>query len=185
MPFGLTNVHAGFQRLIRKVLVGLNPEDGSKFVTVHINHILVFSPTLQEHLEHLQRVIDCLWGVNLKLNPLKCRFVREKVSYLGHAIMVGGVKPNPRLSSCTFSAVETSVPTSRECARSPKTPGYVVLPQVPSELCESCSHFASVNSQGCPICLDTRVHGCLPFAEISFGYPSCTSVPLFWQRLYA
>ena len=98
MPFGLTNAPAVFQRLMQQVLAGLNPEDGNEFVTAYIDDILVFSPTLREHLEHLRIVIDRLREVHLKLNPLKCKFVREEVDYLGHVITVGGLKPNPRLT---------------------------------------------------------------------------------------
>ena len=98
MPFGLTNAPAVFQRLMQQVLAGLNPEDGSEFVTAYIDDILIFSPTLHEHLEHLQQVINRLREVNLKLNPLKCRFVRKEVDYLGHVITAGGLKPNPRLT---------------------------------------------------------------------------------------
>ena len=95
MPFGLTNAPAVFQRLMEQVIAGLNPEEGDQFVTAYIDDILVFSPTLHEHLEHLQRVINRLREVNLKLNPLKCEFVRREVDYLGHVIIAEGLKPNP------------------------------------------------------------------------------------------
>ena len=57
MPFGLTNAPAVFQRLIQKVLHGLNPEDGPDFVSSYIDDILVFSRTLEDHLRHLRLVI--------------------------------------------------------------------------------------------------------------------------------
>ena len=98
MPFGLTNAPAVFQRLMQQVLAGLNPEDGNEFVTAYIDDILVFSPTLREHLDHLQKVIDRLREASLKLNPKKCKFVSEEVDYLGHVITAGGLKPNPRLT---------------------------------------------------------------------------------------
>ena len=78
MPFGLTNVPAVFQQLIQKVLAGLNPEDGNEFVTTaYIDDILVFSPTLQEHLEHLQRVMYSLVEVNLKPPPTEVSVCEE------------------------------------------------------------------------------------------------------------
>ena len=99
MPFGLTNAPAVFHRLIQKMLAGLNPEDGNEFVTTYTGDILVFSSTLQEHLEHLQRVIDRLWEVNLKLNPLKCQCLREEVDDLSHVITAGGLRTNSQLTN--------------------------------------------------------------------------------------
>ena len=69
-----------------------------EFVTVYIDDILVFSSTLPEHIEHLQKVMSRLREVNLKLNPAKCKFVRKEVDYLVHVITAGGLKPNPRLT---------------------------------------------------------------------------------------
>ena len=51
MPFGLTNALAVFQRLMQKVFTGLNPENGRAFISVYIDDVLVFSSTLEEHLE--------------------------------------------------------------------------------------------------------------------------------------
>ena len=53
MPFGLTNAPGVFQRLMQRVLAGLNPPDGPDFVSVYLDDVLVFSRSLQEHLEHL------------------------------------------------------------------------------------------------------------------------------------
>ena len=98
MPFGLTNAPAVFQKLIQQVLTGLNPEDGNDFVTAYIDDILIFSPTLHEHLEHLRKVIERLQDANLKLKPTKCKFAKGGVDYLGHVITVTGLKTNPRLT---------------------------------------------------------------------------------------
>ena len=68
--------------------------DCKEFVTAYIDDSLVFSLTLQEHLELLQRVIDRLREVNLKLYPLKCRFVREEVVYLGPVVTACGLRHN-------------------------------------------------------------------------------------------
>ena len=92
MPFGLTNAPAVFQRLMQKVLMDLNPKDGADFVSVYIDDILVYSRTLEEHLDHLKIVMDRLIQAGLKLKPSKCLFVRSEVNYLGHVITPRGLK---------------------------------------------------------------------------------------------
>ena len=66
MPFGLTNTPAVFQRLTQRVLSGLNPKEGPDFVRVYIDDVLIFSSTLQDHIEHLRRVLDCIKEAGLK-----------------------------------------------------------------------------------------------------------------------
>ena len=97
MPFGLTNAPGVFQRLMERVLARLNPEDGPDFVVVYIDDVLVFSRTLEEHLEHLRCVIQRIQEAGLKLKPTKCHFIRKEVEYLGHMITPEGLKTNPRL----------------------------------------------------------------------------------------
>ena len=99
MPFGLTNAPAVFQRLMQRVLTGLNPSDGDMFVTAYLDDILVFSRTLSDHIDHLAAVIGRLREANLKLKPSKCKFARREVEYLGHLITPGGLHPNVRLTS--------------------------------------------------------------------------------------
>ena len=96
MPFGLTNAPAVFQRLMNQVLCGLNPEEGPGFVDVYIDDILVFSRTMEEHVDHLRRVLTRLRQANLKLKPLKCHFLRHSIEYLGHVITRKGLQPNPK-----------------------------------------------------------------------------------------
>ena len=66
MPFGVMNAPAVFQQLMQKVLSRLmtGPED---FVAVYLDDVIVFSQSLQAHLEHLTKVFDCLKAANLKL----------------------------------------------------------------------------------------------------------------------
>ena len=84
MPFGLKNAPAMFQRLMQRVLIGLNPEEGPSFVSVYLDDVIVYSETLEDHLKHLQRVIERFMKTGLKLKPGKCHFVCKEVLYLGH-----------------------------------------------------------------------------------------------------
>ena len=97
MPFGLTNAPAVFQRLMQQVISSLNLDSEVEFVSLYIDDILIFSRTLEEHLVHLQRVIERVVEVGLKLKPSKCKFVRKELEYLGHIVSQEGLKPNPRL----------------------------------------------------------------------------------------
>ena len=60
MPFGLTNAPSAFQRLMQGLLTSLNPPDGSAFVSVYTDDILIYSRTMEEHLTHLRLVLDRL-----------------------------------------------------------------------------------------------------------------------------
>ena len=97
MPFGLKNAPSVFQRLMQQVLSGVNPENGPSFVAAYIDDLLIFSVSLQEHLDHLRKVIHRLREVGLKVNPAKCQFIRREVEYLGHIITPEGLKPNSKL----------------------------------------------------------------------------------------
>src|SRR6266542_1919920 len=57
MPFGLKGVPATFQRLMTKVL-GPYLYD---FVMVYLDDIIIFSPTMDEHLQHMRKVLEALW----------------------------------------------------------------------------------------------------------------------------
>lgn len=97
MPFGLTNAPGVFQRLMQRVLAGLNPLDGQEFVSVYIDDILVYSRSWEDHLQHLKAVFNRLTKVGLRLKPVKCHFARSELEYLGHVITCHGLKTNPRL----------------------------------------------------------------------------------------
>ena len=91
MPFGLCNAPSTFQRLMQSVLTGLE----GKTCFVYIDDILVCSRTFEEHVRHLQEVLDRLRKANLKLKVAKCVLLRKQVQYLGHNISKQGIAPDP------------------------------------------------------------------------------------------
>ena len=107
MPFGLCNAPATFQRLMQKVLAGLGGVEA--FCSVFIDDVLVFSDTMDEHIEHLRQIFQRLRRYNLKLHPGKCKFARPSVEYLGHVISAAGIAPNP---AKVQAVQEFPVPTS-------------------------------------------------------------------------
>ena len=97
---------------MERVLAGLNPEDGPDFVSVYIDDVLVFSCTLEEHLQHLQQVIQHISAAGLKLKPSKRHFIRQEVEYSGHLITSHGLKTNPRL---TYAIAAFPPPQNLSC----------------------------------------------------------------------
>lgn len=82
---------------MQQVVAGLNPSSGADFVLAYIDNILLFSCSLEKHLQPLQLVIKRLVEVGLKLEPAKCKFVWRELEYLGHVVTCEGLKTNPRV----------------------------------------------------------------------------------------
>ena len=91
MPFGLKAAPATFQRLMNNVLTGLI---GIRCL-VYLDDIVLFGETVEEHNSKLRDVFDRLRKHNLKLQPDKCEFLKQELSYLGHIVSANGVKPDP------------------------------------------------------------------------------------------
>eukprot|EP00253_Pinus_taeda_P032186 PITA_32186 len=70
MPFGLTNAPATFLRLMDDIL---RPFTNS-FVVVYLDDILIFSQSWEEHLHHIQQVLQTLRKHKLCANLEKCTF---------------------------------------------------------------------------------------------------------------
>ena len=68
-----------------------------KSLTLCPDDIIVFSRTLDEHLYQLKLVILRQLENKLKLNPTKCKFIRQEVDYLGHVLTTEGVKTSEEL----------------------------------------------------------------------------------------
>ena len=59
---------------------------------VFFDNILIYSRTLEEHLQHLDEVLGLLEENFLFAKESKCEFGFTKIPYLGHVIRVEGVK---------------------------------------------------------------------------------------------
>ena len=91
MPFGVQGGPATFQRLMDKLLQGLE----HRVALAYLDDVIVFGATPWICLAHLQLVFERLRAADLKLKPKKCEFFKKEILYLGHVVSGDGIKCDP------------------------------------------------------------------------------------------
>ena len=91
MPFGLMNAPSTFQSAMNLLFRPLL----RKQVLVFFDDILVYSPTWENHLQHLEDVLQLLSQNHYLVNKKKCHFGRRSIDYLGHIISGSEVSMDP------------------------------------------------------------------------------------------
>ncbi len=79
MPFGLSNSPAVFQALVNDVLRDMVDQ----FIYVYLDDILIFSSSLQEHVQHVRRVLQRLLENGLFIKAGEMRVPCTVGSFLG------------------------------------------------------------------------------------------------------
>ncbi|XP_071906001.1 uncharacterized protein [Coffea arabica] len=91
MPFGLTNAPAAFKDLMQRVF----KKYLDQFVVVFIDDILIYSKTREEHVKHLEIVMQILREHKLYAKFIRCEFWLKEISFLAHKVSKKGIAVDP------------------------------------------------------------------------------------------
>lgn len=83
LPFGLKTSPAIFQRILRNI-IRRNGLDA--FCANYIDDIIVFSKTFEDHVDHIECLLQAILKEGFRLKLLKCNFAKSNVKYLGHIV---------------------------------------------------------------------------------------------------
>ncbi len=111
LSFGLTNAPATFQAVMNDVF---RPLIG-KCVLVYLDDILVFSKSIEEHVDDLRKVLTILRENQFYAKLSKCTFGQAELDFLGHVLSKDGLRVDPRK---TAAIMEWPVPTEISHVRS-------------------------------------------------------------------
>ena len=86
MPYGHTNAPAVFQSFMNEVFQDMI----NQFPIVYIDDILIYSPSIAEHVQHVQQVLQRLQDHPLYVKAEKSAFHVTTVTFLGFVLTPGG-----------------------------------------------------------------------------------------------
>ncbi|MBW0566320.1 hypothetical protein O181_106035 [Austropuccinia psidii MF-1] len=83
MPFGINNAPSHYQRMMNTIF----PEELSEgWLIIYIDDIIVCSETWENNLTRLERVLQKIVQVNMKISFKKCHFAYSELNTLGHVV---------------------------------------------------------------------------------------------------
>ena len=86
VPFGLASAPAAFQRLMEKILAGIEG------VIIYLDDVLVMGKNEKEHDDRLSQVLDRIRKSGVTLNA-KCEIRVPEIEFVGYSIGKDGIKP--------------------------------------------------------------------------------------------
>ncbi|UYV81678.1 K02A2.6-like [Cordylochernes scorpioides] len=111
LPYGFKNSPQIYHRAINQVMQKYK----LNFVTHYFDDFIIFSDTLEDHLQHLQQFLTVCQHENIKLNYNKCSFFKTNIDFLGYTVTAGTFAPQTR-NLDTISAIKP--PTNQKTLQS-------------------------------------------------------------------
>lgn len=91
LPMGLKNSPAIFQRVMNLVLAGCL----GKYAFIYIDDVVIYSKTAEEHIKHVEDVLQRLREAGLRIKFSKSQLFRTSIDYLGYVVSKSGIQVNP------------------------------------------------------------------------------------------
>ncbi|UYV82306.1 hypothetical protein LAZ67_21001672, partial [Cordylochernes scorpioides] len=111
LPYGFKNSPQIYHRAINQVMQKYK----LNFVTHYFDDFIIFSDTLEDHLQHLQQFLTVCQHENIKLNYNKCSFLKTNIDFLGYTVTAGTYAPQTR-NLDTINAIKP--PTNQKTLQS-------------------------------------------------------------------
>ncbi|MBW0570367.1 hypothetical protein O181_110082 [Austropuccinia psidii MF-1] len=83
MPFGIKNAPSHFQRRIDRIF---KEEILEGWMVVYIDEIIIYSETLENNVQYIDRVLSKCTPINLKISLKKCNFGPQELMEPGHKV---------------------------------------------------------------------------------------------------
>ena len=91
MSFGLSNAPSTFMRIMTLLFrLFIN-----KFVVVYFDDMMIYSRTLEQHMDHLRQVLRTLQTEKFYVNSKKCALCTDRVIFLRFMVSSEGVSTDP------------------------------------------------------------------------------------------
>ncbi|UYV83047.1 hypothetical protein LAZ67_22001955 [Cordylochernes scorpioides] len=90
LPYGLKNAPSQFERIVKSIFTKHNIQ----YALNYFDDIIIHSKTYEEHIKHLEDILNIFEQENIKLNLNKCKFLQKEINFLGYTINSGKYTPN-------------------------------------------------------------------------------------------
>jgi hypothetical protein len=89
MPFGVTDGPTTLMQLLQNLFFDCL----DSFLLIYLDDLLIFSPSIEQHFQHVETVLSRLSEQRLLCKMSKCSFFKSNIEFLGHRITENGITP--------------------------------------------------------------------------------------------
>lgn len=92
LPQGASLSPCEFQQYIQSVLDTI--PDSNQFVVAHMDDLIIYSESVEDHFFHIREILSALEENGLKISPKKAQLFKRSLTYMGHVITIKNDKPH-------------------------------------------------------------------------------------------